>query len=79
MKLSMHASFFSADNNCQFLDIPMLYEELINDKNKKKINLRHYLHNNIYDFATFCTNSWISALYTSFDYVRKTINYSTNK
>lgn len=37
MKLSMHASFFSADNNCQFLDIPMLYEELINDKNKKKL------------------------------------------
>lgn len=55
MKLSMHASFFSADNNRHFLEIPMLYKELINDKNKK-FNLRHYLYDSIYDFATFYTN-----------------------
>lgn len=60
MKLSMHASFFGADNNRHFLENPILYKELINDK-KKLINLRHYLYNNIYDFATFCTN--ISTLY----------------
>lgn len=73
MKLSMHASFFGADNNRHFLENPILYKELINDK-KKLINLRHYLYNNIYDLLHKYQH-----FYTIFDYVRKTINYSTNK
>lgn len=75
MKLSMHASYFGTDNNRHFLENPMLYKELVNDKNKKLI------------WDIICTITYmilqpfaqISALYTSFDYVRKTINYSTNK